>query len=370
MNDPRLGLPSASKFAILEHCPGSEALIRSIPPAIELEDEDSQRGTRIHKAWETGNTFELSEDELEDLGATTRLAMEVFTQWKASLPEGHGPIHSEKENRIWLRHPQTLELLLSGQFDELHVCGDHALVLDLKSGWCKNLVSATANSQLKVLAVVVAKEYECRHVQAAFIKPKISRDQIDYVDYLESDLEQAERSIYHSLWKSQQSNAPRAPGPQCVYCPAKAHCPEAGAYSLLPSAIVNSKDIAGMVATLSPTDLIAIQERASLIKKILDEVNERLKSLPESELSKLGWKIGKGRALDPIKDTHGAFEILKTEGIDERFLLNAMNFSKKDLTNAVAVANGWPKVDAEKWWKSKLASCIEKKNSVGSLEKI
>jgi len=63
--DIRAGLPSASKLARVVQCPGSEALIKTLPPAALIQTPDdaatASRGTLIHKAREM-----LSDDCLGD----------------------------------------------------------------------------------------------------------------------------------------------------------------------------------------------------------------------------------------------------------------------------------------------------------------
>ena len=67
--DTRRGLPSASAMDRLEACPASFHASKDLP---DSSSEDAESGTRIHKALETGDTSELSPDELEWLRPWTR----------------------------------------------------------------------------------------------------------------------------------------------------------------------------------------------------------------------------------------------------------------------------------------------------------
>ena len=60
--DPRRGLPSASAMDRLEACPASFHASKRLP---DSSSEDAESGTRIHKALGTGDTSELSPDELD-----------------------------------------------------------------------------------------------------------------------------------------------------------------------------------------------------------------------------------------------------------------------------------------------------------------
>ena len=380
MSDPRANLPSASSYAITEACAGSENAIRSIPPEAVVKndavDEQAERGTRIHACWETGNTLPLSQDELDDYKASIKLLDQAVTDWRASLPEPYNsmPVQEVREQRLWLNNPSTLEPEISGQFDRLYICGPYAMVADLKSGWCRHLLRSEINRQLRVLAVLVWKEYGVTEIVAAFIKPKTWKNKIDSVLYTEADLAQSEALILHSLWKTKQPEAQRVPGTHCTYCRAKSLCPEAAAYSLLPSVMVNkieTPDRRAMIERMTTEDKIAIQSRATVIRNILDDVNKSLKATPEAELARCGWRIGKGKKLDPISKTKEAFDALVNFGVSADELWEALKFGKGDLVKAVMRDQGWAKGPTEGWlWDQILAPMIEKKESEGSLERI
>lgn len=372
MNDPRANLPSASAYAITEACPGSENIIRSIPGKTEEEaDEQALRGTRIHSAWETGDTSDLSQDEIADYNESIATLNQALADWKDQV--GATEVQEIREQRLWLNDPSTMEPILSGQFDRLYLYGNEALNLDLKSGWCRTLTRADENRQIRVLNVLIWKEYGVTSIRGAFVKPKLRR-QLDAVHYTESDLIHSEAQIHHSIWKSKQPDAQRVPGSHCNYCPAKSFCPEAGAYSMLPSVMVNAietKDAQMMVERLAIEDLALIQSRASIIGKILDEVKARLKSLPAEELRRVGLEIGRGKKLDPIKDTKGAFDALVKFGVKEEELWQALSFSKGELVKAVMRDQGWAKKPTEGWlWDQELKQFIEPKQSEGSLDRI
>lgn len=377
MSDPRLNLPSASAYSILEACPGSEALVRSIPvkeDEDEVVDEQAERGTRIHKAWETGDTSDLSEDELEDYNSSISSLDALVTFWRSNLPNPGAPMREIREQRLWLHDSDTMEPLLSGQFDRCYICGQNALVADLKSGWCKTLTRADQNRQLRVLNVLVWKEYGVTTIQSSFIKPKIYRERVDSVLYTESDLIHSEAQIFHSLWKKKQPDAQRVPGSHCTYCRAKGICPESGSYSMLPSVVINAiekPDIEAMVDRMDICDLRMIQSRASVIQKILEAVKLRLKKFPSEELARVGLQIGKGRRLDPVVKTKEAFDALIAFGIKEDEVWSALSFSKGELVKAVMRDQGWAKKPTEGWlWDQTLKPFIEKKQSDGSIEEI
>lgn len=384
MNDPeRLDLPSASNFSIVANCPGAPELIRSLPKdrVIELADESTERGLRIHHAWQTGDTSQLSEDELEDYNKTLELAEQSKNQWLKD--HKLAAVTTLKEQRLWYHDAETLQPLTSGQYDDLllHDGGPfsgHAHVRDLKSGWCKNLTPSEQSWQLRLLAVLVWIEYgeqwNLTTVRASFLKPKFYRTAIDTVEYNLSDLARAKTSIDQAIWESQQPYAPRRPGAHCTYCPGKAHCPEAQLYAMIPGGNINDKEyIEVAVEVATPEMIAAVHRRSKVITKVLDAVKARLKAMPKDQLESLGFKLSEGKKLDPITNTREAFSKLinaDTTWIDGVWA--SMKFGKTELVEQYRLAHpGVTTKDVEEYlFKKLLVDCIEPKKSDGSLEEL
>jgi len=380
MTDPiRQNLPSASRWSILENCPGSQNLVNTLPEldnVIEMPDEMAERGRRIHKAWETGNTSKLAEDELEDLTKTVMLADQAASQWQDWLLSAPG-MTEKKEQRLWYCDPDTLEPMLSGQYDRLFLCDDYALCLDLKSGFNRRLTSSERNSQLRLLAFLIQKEYGVKNIRVAFVLPK--QNKIDATDYNEANLQRVEQQVLHTLWASRQPDAPRFGGEHCFYCPAKPFCREAAAYSLVPAVI--GENPVEMVQHLSHEDLKTIWQKSGVIKKVLESVNTRIKSLSDEERKDMGLYIKEGRKLDPITDIVGAFNAvekavhaLKPELGGEQVrtaLWNSLTFGKDRLVNCVKILTGESKSKTEEWlFREVLDHCIERKRGEGQIDEV
>jgi hypothetical protein len=371
----RLDLPSASSFESDVLCPGRRQLLASLPPTAfkQSDDDEASRGTRIHKARETGNTLELDEEDLEiyDRGLATEKA--ALAQWQLDFHieqchEGPG------EERLFLNWPDTLQPATSARLDVHYCAAGRVLVVEWKSLWCSNLTAAERNWQGRLQAVLIAREYDAKHVRVVFNKAMFGKT--DVVDYGETDLAFAEKSIFQHLWETQQDEAQRRPGPWCRYCPAKPYCPEAGAMAMLPAVMSGitrgpeGLDVTRYVAQLAPLDLKAIFERSAIIGKILDAVKGRLKSFTDEELAAL--KIGRkpGRKLDPIVDTKGLWDKLVSEGVTPDELWPALSWSKGDLLKALQRDKGWAAGPAKGWRDQIIEPFIEKKSAEASLERI
>jgi len=367
MTDDRAGLVSASKFEIVACCPGSVALETAIGKPeniIELPDPDAESGTRIHKARETADISQLSPEEVETYQRGMSNEMSIFNQWVNEFNVSGVTTHLEK--RIWLHWPD-MSPATSARLDVHFVSADHVAVVEWKTLWCHNLTPAERNWQGRVQAVCAAKEYGARHVRVAFNKALFGKS--DVVDYNESDLVYAEQSIFQKLWEAQQPHASRNPGPWCNFCVCKPYCREAAAYSLVPAKL--GENPVEMVALLPHDDLATIQQKASVIKKVLEAVQARLKSLTAEELKAVGLYIDDGKKLDPISDVAGAFKALQDVGIPRPVIWSALQMKKGALTEAVRELKGWTKPATDDWlWQNLLKPFIEKKQSEGSLQEL
>lgn len=344
----RLDKISASSFEADALCSGRQNLIRTLPPEAfnQREDEEASRGIRLHKAWETDSIAELDEDDIEIYESGNRTGERILTDWcqQFGISEFR---EGQRELRLWLHDPETLKPLTSAKLDKHFIAGDRVLIDERKSLYCTNLSPAERNYQGLVQAVLVAREYGATHVRVAFNKAMFGR--ADVVDYSQTDLEFAERSIFYHLWETRQPGAQRRPGSHCRYCIGKPYCKEAGAYALLPSTVspeplsLTKENITDLVSAMSPQDLAVMQRRASIIGKILDEVKARLKSFTPEQLAEIGFAFGKPRNTDSIDKVKECFDELKTFGISEAEIWSALKFSKIELIDALRRDQGWPK---------------------------
>lgn len=377
IDSERLDLPSASKFDIVVLCPGQPALFTAIahllpPPKEEEPDEDALSGQRIHKARETLDTSDLSEEEKAKFNAGLRYEKQIFDAWVAEI--GYlDAVEGTRELRLWLNDPHTMEPVSSGQLDVHYIAKPHLLIVDWKTGYSWNLTPSHRNWQLRKQSVLAFREYDgIEKVRVAFDKPIATADRIDVTDYTREDLEQGERDIFYHLWKSKQADAQRIPGNHCRYCPNKPFCPEGGAWSLLPSVMVNDISPEGMVTAverMAPEDWRMLWSRAGVITKILDEAKRCLKRLPAEQLGLLNLRLSDGKNLDPITNTKEAFVALRDFGITEDELWTALSFSKGDLVDAIRRDKGWKKDATEAWlFEQILKPMIQEKKSEGSLK--
>lgn len=314
--DERLGLASASSWERVHYCPGSVALINSLPPEQRESkpEEAAQSGTRIHEAIYTGDDSALEMDEAEIKERLVMLEVEAFGHWLESVLGGATQTEVPKaiaEERIWV-FDDKLERVTSGRLDKAHILGKHALVLDYKSGY-KPTTPAQRNLQAKVYAVALWQEYGCTNVRVAIAQHRFS-SMLTQADYNEEDLERAYSEILYDDWRTKQPDAPRNAGRWCDYCPARKACPELATYSLMPARALSNKpdkaEVAALVQMLTPEQLAYVERRRGTAEKFFAAVKERLKSMPAEDLAAVGFELQPGRAQMSVTDFNGLVNYL------------------------------------------------------------
>jgi len=378
MKDPeRLDLPSASSFGIVAACPGQPNLKLTLPDNIvEIVDEITTSGTKIHAARESGNTADLTVEELAVYENGIRYEQRVYDDWVSAhnfdrIEEG------PRESRLWLYDTVSANPIISAQLD-VHYIGfekgkRHLLVNDWKTGWAWNLTPSQRNWQLRVQAVCAWGEYnDIEGVRVALIKARISKERFDFTDYFPVTLSESERSIRQILWLSQQPDAPRIAGNHCAFCPCKSFCREAAALALLPTVanikypVANELDIQDVVEQMSLQDLAAVHRKASVIGKILEAIKVRLRTFDAASLEKVGLARREG-SRNSLINPEKVFQFLKEYGISEKEIWTAAKFSIGELVDALRRDQGWGTAQTEGFIKGQLEDCIETKQSEDSI---
>lgn len=370
MSDERLGLSSASSFYADVSCAGRQNLIRAMRDQGMVEvredaamNELAARGTRIHAARSSGNTFQLKDEgELAAYMGWCKLEREAIEQWQTDkgIKLLSDPI---LEERLWLNNPSTLAPLLSGMLDVAYIQGVFAAIVDGKTGSAIYADAAEKNWQLRVYSLLLWKEYpQLKNIRVILVKPEATGKQIDYADFSEFDLQQIEQATLHAIWKSQQPDAKRAAGSWCVFCPARSVCEEAVRYAMLPQVTRRDtlKETLSLIETLPIDDVAAAWGKKNEITKIIAALEARLKSLPVEELDRLGLKLTEGRKSDFIKDKIGAFNALRESGFSSEQIFTTLEFSKTAIVKMIQDSRNCRDAEAETIFQVGLDDFIER----------
>lgn len=340
----------------------------------ETPSEFAARGTRIHKALELDSSFELSPDEQAAYASALKIKWDVVTQWQ----DDNGIVNyteGEREARFWLNNPSDLSPMLSGQLDAHWLSeaknANHILVIDFKSGYAKHVTAASKSWQLRCQALLAWKEYgeRSQRIRVAFVKPE-AWSELDYCDFTVFDLQQIEQAVNLHLWHTQQPDAPRSAGEHCKWCPARANCPEALAWSVAPiqslkvvsqsNGGITKKGAAELVA-LAPVEAVReVFGKRTTIKYIMEAVRARLASLPLDEKYRLALKLQLGRKTDYIKDVQGAYFALITGGFPEESLWQCLSFDKAALMDLIQSMKNCRESEAVAFFENQLDEFIER----------
>jgi len=371
--DPRFGKPSASSFVLPALCPGQPTLVASMENVPEPQDEDQERGTRLHAAWEKGDPAGLDTADTEIFDRGERISRNVVAEWE--ILRGAAVTEKKREERFYW-HDEKGNLAASGQADRHWIFDEWGLVADFKSLWCRSLTPAERNWQARLLAVLIAREYGLTHVRFAFLKAMFGT--ADIVDYNQGDLRRAEWSVEQVLWEARQDGAQRRPGAHCRHCKAATACPEAAAWVSLPTSALKVRPGAGITPKqaqilanqVSLNDCRWVWQGITTRRNIEDAIKARLKALPEPKLADLGLKLGTASINRPITNPAGAFSYLQRLGFAEAQIWRAVSIKNGVLTDIVMEKMNLSKKAAEQWIRQKLEHCITESVQDRALEEI
>lgn len=372
MTDEREGLPSASAMYRVVSCPGSVALVEACKPP-ELTTAVAEQGTQIHDALYTGETYALDDESAEIVEKLDTVYAKLFHEWMLTVGE---IVVSASEQRLWIRNPKTFEPLASAKLDRFAVSFDRkALVTDWKTGFLP-VTPAEKNWQLRTQAVAVHQEYGATNIRVAIASARLGKPHLDFVDYTLEDLKNAERDLLFQLWKAKQPDAPRHAGDWCKYCPAKAYCREAAAWSAVdvvsPTQTVTTKEqISLAVESMTPEQLVHVWRKRNIVEGVLDAIKARLKALPPEELKTLGLRLKEGKKMREIVDLPSAVKWVKQDlVIDDETFIGCMKLSVPILTQTYQKQYNTSKKQAETRVLESLAPYINESRGEPTLEEI
>lgn len=382
--DPRAGVPSASKFSTVVDCPGQDQfyrrLLREGKIALDIApDHDASFGVAVHEARRTGNTLNLDAEQLAAYEHGMSIERKILAQWRADYGIKDYREIPPMSERLFLHHPETLDPVASGEIDVLYIAEPRALIVDWKALGGYYTPPAKRNEQLRVYGVCAWKNYDgIENLRVAIDRCNERESTEDYCTYTLTDLKNSEQSIMYHLWYAQQESAPRRPGPQCHFCPCAANCPEAGAMALLPTVIARralnnqSVDVEDMVAAMSHEDLLKVWDMSGVVEKIIKAVDARLKLLSKEELNRLGLELpAEGKVRDAVKDVKGAFAFLRdAQNLPEDKLWAALGLAKGKVSEILQSERSMAKKWADKLATELLEKFSERTHDKPSLKEI
>lgn len=322
MSDERKGVPSASGVERIHLCPGSWNLERGLPDGESSADADS--GTRVHDVWAGLASIDtLSLEERETLDALQWLELQAIRTVFGGLDET-AQVHREK--RLWL-HDEAGAPQFSGKLDLYIIQGDHALILDGKTGR-NETERANGNMQLRTQAVLLDEHTRktLKSITVGILAPW-QEDRLTLCRYEVDHLDAAQVELQEILDSSKDPLALRIPIEKaCRYCKAKAICPEARIEALSLPAKADAETVLVqepqlIAQTLSPESLALCLDRGQLFERIHTAIRGEARKRLMAGDRVPGWHLKPGRVNRPITDPALVFgRFLEIGGTQEQFM--------------------------------------------------
>jgi hypothetical protein len=295
-HDARRRLASAHSMHRTSECSGWLALINRLRQEgrlYQLTSPEAAAGTRIHRNL-AGEEVALSQAESRVADQCDQLAKRTIELWSNGAD-----CEVITEQRFWWR--QGLIPRFSAQPDLVIIdrIGRRALVINFKTGRKESQPEAD-NLQLRTEIVCLwQNEPELEQIDGAIVEPLVSWDN-ERVTYNLEALRQAENEILaivdRALWNSHERRA----GTHCIYCPARANCPEARRYCETIPVPKEGKEIVELPRGEAGTNLWLKIQAAEKILKSLEAAYERiLEDDPDALPGLILPKEGRARRIVP-----------------------------------------------------------------------
>jgi hypothetical protein len=334
MEDERLGLPSTSTARRRSECAGSEALISELRAQDKLADiplaSFVESGTRVHSAW-AGEATELSSAESQTYNEILRIESMLVADWAGT----DSVSLLGREERLWLR--DGTQPLLSGKYDAAYVSADgkRVLILDAKTLY-GDVEGACDNEQLRELVALFRFNYpQIESFRVAIISPN-RQERCSVADYDSFEAELALRLARLTLARAAQPDAPRVPGPWCIYCPARRQCPEARQLVLKTSSLAE-RVASGEFAVPIGHQGARILENINTAIKLLYELKSAYKEIIAADKDAVpGWHLRAPKKIRQIVVTEAFWNAVNEIGLSDMALASCVEVSVSRLEDLLA----------------------------------
>lgn len=300
----------------------------------DTTSDAAERGTRIHEAIDTGDTYSLEHGEAVTAEQCEDIAKKILDE--------HGVVIGKDIPDIATQEERVQTLLgtrkFSGQWDRFQYYSPikSAFVFDWKTG-PRGAESAEQNEQLASLAVLADQRYNLP-------------SDVDYYVVLVHPMKSPQYSmaVYRKehlrfvVWKMEETSeachdpyAPAKAGEHCRYCPARKACPE------YDEATVSLKPVADSSSLLiNPRDLADRLNLGDLCASAHKEDRELAKqALIDGRIEIPGWKIQERKGRQKIL-AEPLFGKMGDEGYRAAMLGTMVSVTKKGLQNVVRTKTG------------------------------
>ncbi len=381
LDDPRMGLPSASALPRLSRCGASFLLAKEArrQGIAEQSNPDAESGTRIALAMATDDDGILSDAERDMVARMRRGREAVITQWLTDIGGNIGGVGESREARLWWNESGANQFrddtaIFSGQADLVCVWippagPGHACIIDEKSGRGE-YVEAAGNAQLAGLAVLWSDFLGVRSARVAINQPWQGPPSV--ADFDGPALDEAKRQLLALLDHIQTPGLEPVPGDHCQYCAAKTICPALAAEVRVVATVSFAKERIGEALALLDGNglsrLLDIGKRAEwTIAAARAEAKRRLAE--NSPDAPEGWILSNGAKTADVPNLQNAFGVLDAmlDVTADEMLAACKGLSLPNLAIAVGRRAGISQKQARERIENALGDLIERGQRAPSL---
>lgn len=326
VSEPEHAEFNPSSLGMFEKCPGYRNR--------NTETEQSQKGTRIHKALEKNAIDELPEDERPIARTCQDFIDGLIADRLPTLPTA-----DYREVRLTMDLGEGIKTF--GTCDRLIIYGSFAYMLDYKSGY-RFITDAQENAQAFAYVVGAFQRFpELMEIEFYFLIP--NRDEISYHTFKRSDLPAMQLRL-NTIIRRAMAADPKLFNPQpelCEYCARQAECPTLAAKALSIAAKLSDGlpvPDSILVDSARAEDIPALLRLAPLMEEWAKGIRaEALRLNLEDGLNIPGFVRQESKLPRAITSVLGAWKVAMEKGLTfEEFLETCSKVSAPKLEEAVA----------------------------------
>lgn len=358
--DERQGWTSASNAEADSLCAGRHLAQKGL---VEDTSAAAVFGNKVHLGF-AGEAVDLNITQERLLERAEEREKKVLARFPNNTFEVHNEIREWAEQRGWKHSGQADKLFLDAKMKL-------ALIEDLKS--LRGVVAdSPENMQLRDLAVLAWLNYGVEEV-VVFINQPMAGEHQKITRYDQSTLAQAWSYMKLRITNSNDPNSKRTAGEiQCNFCRARGICPESLAWEKRNTVLLMKRGelAAEMVARIAPEKVADIWLKSKTITSILEAVKDRLLSMPDDDLEKLGISRRKGFFRETINDNKELAARLKKLGLKQADIMAHMKMTKGNLEELVRQASCKKGKELDILMDEVLSGIVDREQTADGLERL
>ena len=289
---------------------------------VELSTSAAEEGTMLHKAMETGDFTDLTQDQLS--------LVQACQEYVSSLIDPYSEVNKEVrlsvQDLTWgtadvvIRHPQT------GNLD----------LVDYKFGRVA-VDDAKDNLQGWAYAIGAIEKWNAPQCTVHFLQPRC--DMLTTHTFNKTDIRELTRRIAEIIAKAKDTtSSPVYDAYNCKFCTRRGHCPAIGHTMKAVMCKIKMDDLPELPHPDSIDDPALVSKwahAAAYLEAFLKKVKQRALDLAKQGVEIPGYTLATKRGKRRISDVLKLWEILENKGISFDKFVQAVDVSLERLDDSI-----------------------------------